>query len=81
MIIYFAGPGVWGRVRDPGTLTWVPKGIAHHGPSEDMPEGYLACMLESRSTLRLTPEGHKVAELMELDMYGPHPSSRATTKV
>jgi homogentisate 1,2-dioxygenase len=80
VIIYFAGPGAWGSVREPGTLTWVPKGIAHHGPSEDVPEGYLAWMLESRSTLRLTPAGQRVAQLMELDMYGPHPSSRATAK-
>jgi homogentisate 1,2-dioxygenase len=61
-------------------LTWVPKGIAHHGPSEDVPEGYLAWMIESRSTLRLTPAALKVAQLMELDMYGPDPSSRATAK-
>ncbi|MGH7816569.1 MAG: homogentisate 1,2-dioxygenase, partial [Candidatus Binatia bacterium] len=54
MILYFAGPGAWGSVRDPGTLTWVPKGVAHHGPTEDVPEGYYAWMLESRSTLRLT---------------------------
>ena len=61
-------------------LTWVPKGIAHHGPSEDVPEGYLAWMLESRSTLRLTPAGLRVGQLTELDMYGAHPSSRATAK-
>jgi homogentisate 1,2-dioxygenase len=80
VIIYFAGPGAWGNVKDPGTLTWVPKGIAHHGPAEDVPEGYLAWMLESRSTLRFTPAGLSVAQLMELDMYGPHPSSGAATK-
>jgi homogentisate 1,2-dioxygenase len=80
VIVYFAGPGAWGSVKDPGTLTWVPKGIAHHGPPEDVPEGYLAWMLESRSTLRLTPAGQRVAQLMELDMYGPHPSSRAPSK-
>jgi homogentisate 1,2-dioxygenase len=79
VIIYFAGPGAWGSVTEPGTLTWVPKGIAHHGPSEDVSEGYLAWMLESRSTLRLTPVGLKVAQLMELDMYGRHPSSQTTT--
>jgi homogentisate 1,2-dioxygenase len=80
VIIYFAGPGAWGSVKDPGTLTWVPKGIAHHGPSEDVAEGYHAWMLESRSTLRLTPAGLKVAQLMELDMYGPHRSSREASK-
>jgi homogentisate 1,2-dioxygenase len=75
VIVYFSGPGAWGDVKHPGTLTWVPKGIAHHGPSEDVAEGYYAWMLESRSTLRLTPAGLKVAQLMELDMYGPHASS------
>lgn len=74
MIFYFAGPGAYGAVRDPGTLTWVPKGVAHHGPTEDVPEGYLAWMLESRPTLRLTPAGQQVAQLMETDLYGPHPS-------
>lgn len=75
MIFYFAGPGAYGAVRDPGTLTWVPKGVAHHGPTEDVVEGYLAWMLESRPTLRLTQAGQKVAQLMETDLYGPHPSS------
>jgi homogentisate 1,2-dioxygenase len=80
VIIYFTGPGAWGSVKEPGTLTWVPKGIAHHGPPEDVPEGYLAWMLELRSTLRLTPAAQRVAQPMELDMYGPHPSSRAVEK-
>jgi homogentisate 1,2-dioxygenase len=63
-----------GAVKEPGTLTWVPKGVAHHGPTEDVPEGYLAWMLESRPTLRLTDAGEKVAQLMETDLYGPHPA-------
>jgi homogentisate 1,2-dioxygenase len=69
-----AGPGTYGRVDQPGTLTWVPKGVAHQGPTEDVPEGYVAWMLESRSTLRLTPAGHAVAELMEVDQYGRQPA-------
>jgi len=77
MILYFSGPGAWGSVREPGTLTWVPKGVAHHGPTEDVPEGYYAWMLESRATLRLTEAGLKVAQLMETDLYGPHPSGAA----
>jgi len=72
LIFYFAGPGAWGSVSEPGTLTWVPKGVLHHGPSEDVPEGYLAWMLESRPTMRLTQEGQAVAQLMETDLYGPH---------
>lgn len=80
VIIYFSGPGAWGNVTEPGTLTWVPKGIAHHGPSEDVPEGYLAWMLESRSTLRLTPAARRFAQLLELDMYGRHPSNQVTPR-
>jgi homogentisate 1,2-dioxygenase len=72
MIYYFAGPGAWGAVSEPGTLTWVPKGVTHHGPPEDVPGGYLAWMLETRTTLRFTPQGLAVAELMETGMYGPH---------
>jgi homogentisate 1,2-dioxygenase len=70
LIYYVGGPGAYGRVTVPGTLTWVPKGIPHQGPSEDVPAGYVAWLLESRSTLRLTPAGLAAAELMELDGYG-----------
>ncbi|MBM4297089.1 MAG: homogentisate 1,2-dioxygenase, partial [Deltaproteobacteria bacterium] len=31
MIFYFTGPGAYGAVKEPGTLTWVPKGVPHHG--------------------------------------------------
>ena len=72
LIYYFEGPGAWGGVSEPGMLTCVPKGVMHHGPSEDVPEGYYAWMLESRCTLRLTDAGAAAAELMETDLYGPH---------
>jgi homogentisate 1,2-dioxygenase len=74
LIYYFEGPGAWGGVDQPGMLTCVPKGVMHHGPSEDVPEGYYAWMLESRCTLRLTDAGAAAAELMETDLYGPHAS-------
>ncbi len=76
LIYYFEGPGTWGEVDEPGMLTCVPKGVIHHGPSEDVPEGYYAWMLESRCTLRLTDAGAAAAELMETDLYGPHATSR-----
>jgi homogentisate 1,2-dioxygenase len=76
VILYFRGPGAWGAVDEPGTLTWVPKGVVHHGPPEDVPEGYLAFLLDSRSTLRLTPAGRAAAELMETGLYGRHPAAR-----
>jgi homogentisate 1,2-dioxygenase len=72
VIYFFAGPGAWGGVNEPGTLTWVPKGVTHNGPSENVPEGYLAWLLESRATLRLTPAGLAIAELMETGLYGRH---------
>ncbi len=77
VIYYMAGPGAWGAVREPGTLTWVPKGIIHHGPQEDVPEGYVAWLLDSRGTLRLTPAGQAAAELMETGQYGRHPRAAA----
>jgi homogentisate 1,2-dioxygenase len=81
MTLYFAGPGAYGAVKEPGTLTWVPKGVAHHGPTEDVAEGYLAWMLESRPTLRLTPAGQQVAQLMETDLYGPHPAESKARRI
>jgi homogentisate 1,2-dioxygenase len=77
VIYYFAGPGAWGAVDEPSTLTWVPKGVLHHGPMEAVPEGYVAWLLDSRGTLRLTPAGRAVAELMETGEYGRHPSARS----
>ncbi len=72
-VIYFsAGPGAWGGVDEPGTLTWVPKGVTHNGPTENVPEGYQAWLLESRATFRLTPAALEVAELMETGLYGRH---------
>ncbi len=81
MVYYFAGPGPWGAVKEPGMLTWVPKGIAHHGPSEDVPEGYLAWMLESRPTMRLAGPGVKAAQLMETDLYGAHPGQSSARRI
>ena len=34
VIHYFSGPGAWGAVDEPGTLTCVPRGVAHKGPSK-----------------------------------------------
>ncbi|HXQ52505.1 MAG TPA: hypothetical protein VN802_15530 [Stellaceae bacterium] len=76
LIFYVRGPGAWGKVSEPGTLTWVPKGVSHHGPPEDVPEGYLAWLLETADTLRLTPAGLAAAEPMETGLYGRHPTAR-----
>ena len=64
IIHYFKGPGAWGPIAEPGTLTWVPKGVSHHGPTEDVPAGYLAFLLELRSTPRITEFAKKYASIM-----------------
>ena len=74
VICYVRGPGVWGGCSEPGTLTCVPKGVIHHGPSENVPEGYQAWLLETRATLRWTPKAIAASELMETGQYGAHPS-------
>jgi len=57
------------------------ESISHHGPAEDVREGYLAWMLESRPTMRLTGAGMKAAQLMETDLYGPHPVPSSVKKI
>lgn len=70
--LYFRGPGARGVIDQPGTLTWVPKGVAHWGPEEDVPEGNWAWLLESRDTLRLTQSGLAAAQRMETGHWGLH---------
>jgi homogentisate 1,2-dioxygenase len=72
IVYYYTGPGAWGAVTEPGTLTWVPKGVTHNGPDENVAAGYLAWLLESRTTLRLTQAGLSIADLMETGLYGRH---------
>lgn len=74
LIFYVRGPGHYGGLVDPGTLTIVPKGVTHHGPVEDVPEGYMAWLLETRATMRFTPEALACSKLMETGAYGVHPS-------
>ncbi|MFM0133278.1 homogentisate 1,2-dioxygenase [Paraburkholderia sediminicola] len=74
LVFYVRGPGAWGGCSEPGTLTWVPKGVIHHGPSENVSEGYVAWLLETRATLRWTSEAIAASELMETGEYGTHPS-------
>lgn len=69
VIFYVAGPGHYGAVDKPGTVTWTPKGVIHQGPEENIPEGYQAWLLETRSALSLTPAGHEIASLMETAQF------------
>lgn len=70
LIFYFRGPGAYGAMTEPGHLAWTPKSIAHWGPVEDVPEGYLAWLLESSGTFRLTDAGKEVARAMETGEFG-----------
>jgi homogentisate 1,2-dioxygenase len=74
VIFYVSGPGHYGAVDTPGTAMWTPKGITHHGPDENVPEGYKAWLLETRAALSLTPAGKDIARLMETGQFGLHPS-------
>ncbi|MCY1525002.1 hypothetical protein D9M68_599650 [compost metagenome] len=72
LVLYFRGPGAWGGVTQPGNVTLVPKGVVHHGPDENVPEGYLAWLLECRATFRLTPEALQVSTLIDTSTFAPH---------
>lgn len=74
VIFYVAGPGHYGAIDKPGTVTWTPKGIIHQGPEENVPEGYDAWLLETRSPLNLTPVGREVGKLMETGQFDLHPT-------
>lgn len=70
IIIYAAGPAPYGAMTEPGALSWVPKGIPHHGAEEDTPEPYQAWLLETRATLEMTEAGASISQLMETGEYG-----------
>lgn len=77
-IIFFArGPGAWGAVSDPGTVTWTPKGVIHHGPDENVSEGFQAFLVETRAAMRMTDVGAQISRLMEMENYGVHPTDRS----
>jgi homogentisate 1,2-dioxygenase len=77
IIVFAKGPGNYGAIATPGTVTWTPKGVIHHGPEEDVPEGYVAWLLETRDTLRATPAALRVSRLMETSQWGVHPADAA----
>ena len=70
LIFYVRGPGAYGAITQPGTLAGTPKSIGHWGPTEDVPEGYFAWLLESGGTFRLTPAGLAAARPMETGQFG-----------
>ncbi|WP_329013099.1 hypothetical protein [Streptomyces sp. NBC_00690] len=74
IIVYAAGPGTYGAVNVPGTVMFTPKGVIHQGPDENVPDGYVAWLLETRSPMRPTPAALAVSRLMETSQFDVHPS-------
>lgn len=79
IVVFSRGPGAWGHLTAPGTMVWVPKGLIHQGPEENVPEGYIAWLLETRAHLESTPAGAEISELMETETFDVHPSVRAAS--
>ncbi|MFD9665055.1 homogentisate 1,2-dioxygenase [Rhodococcus sp. NPDC059968] len=73
-ILFMEGPGSWGAVNTPGLITHTPKGLAHQGPVENVPEGYRAILIETRCKLKVTAAGRDISHLAETDQYSRHPS-------
>lgn len=71
LVFFFRGPAAYGGLSEPGSGFWIPKAVAHWGPSENPEGGYLAWLIESGGTMRLTPEGLAAAELMETGLFHP----------
>ncbi|MGW2523491.1 hypothetical protein ACWC09_42225 [Streptomyces sp. NPDC001617] len=73
--IYVKGPGALGAVAMPGTAVWVPKGVIHQGPEENVPEGYVAWLIETRANLELTEAGRRISKLAETTEFDVHPTA------
>lgn len=74
VIFYVSGPGSYGAGNEPGTVMWTPQGITHHGPDENVPEGYKAWLMETSASLSLTPAGRDISRLMETGQFGLQPA-------
>ena len=75
LMFYFEGPGAFGKVTEPATLSWIPKGVTHWGGDENVPQGYQAWLIESRGTMRLTEAGLAVSQPMKTGEFGLHNGS------
>ncbi|MFR9803739.1 hypothetical protein ACL02T_15740 [Pseudonocardia sp. RS010] len=71
LLFYFRGPAPYGGLTEPGSTVWIPKAVAHRGPEENVEGGFMAWLVESGGTLRLTPEGLGAAVLMETSLFHP----------
>jgi homogentisate 1,2-dioxygenase len=72
LTLFVKGPGSWGPHATPGTISWLPRGLVHHGPSEDQPLPWRGFFLEIAVELTLTSAGHAVARLMDPTDYAVH---------
>lgn len=71
LMLYVGGESPWGRCDRAGTLTWVPKGVPHHGVAPSTPKPHTSWMIETKATLRWTERATAGSELMETGTYGP----------
>jgi homogentisate 1,2-dioxygenase len=76
IMLYVDGPATWGGCTEPGTLTWVPKGVVHHGVAPFADQPFSSWLLETRATLKWTSEALAESELMETAAYGKHVAQR-----
>lgn len=77
ILVYVDGPASWGGCTEPGTLTWVPKCVLHHGVAPFAEQDYASWLIETRATLRWTSAALAVSEQMETGTYGPQAGSPA----
>ena len=71
LMLYVRGESPWGACDQPGTLSWVPKGVVHHGVASSTPNPHTSWMIETKATLRWTDQATAASELMETGTYGP----------
>lgn len=71
LMLYVDGESAWGQCDRAGTLTWVPKGVPHHGVAPSTPKPHTSWMIETKATLRWTDEATAASALMETGTYGP----------
>jgi homogentisate 1,2-dioxygenase len=70
-VLFYVDGAQWGGCTEPGTFTWVPKGVLHHGVSAFTNGPHRSFLLETRPTLRWSEQGKKESEPMETASYGP----------
>ena len=71
LMLYVDGESAWGACDEAGTLTWVPKGVVHHGVAPSTPRPHRSWLLETKATFRWTKQAVEFSELMETGTFGP----------